>query len=153
MLLGLWTNYWEDWLLYHKCSFDGINKLIIVHDEVSAIDIKQDVYSDWKEWILLRDNSKYIQALRSIGGDPIGVGLYAGDIYFLINGWKIYIDHTVAVSGVIFSEDGTSPFLVPAQTYIVTNTVSNLVQTASNADMISIIEKKVDDNTALIIAM
>jgi hypothetical protein len=128
MLLGLWPNYWDDWLLYHKCNFDGIRKLIIVHPEVTSLDVKTDIYSDWKEWVQLRDNAKYLQAIRSIGGDPIGGGKYAGDIYFLINGWKVYFDHSVNVTGIIYSDDGLNPFTVPTDTNIVTNTVSNLVQ-------------------------
>ena len=131
MLLALWPNYWDDWLLYHKCEFDGIRKLIIVHPEVTSISIKTDVYSDWKEWLLLRDNAKYLQAIRVIGGDPIGGGQYAGDIYFLMNGWKLYVDHSVSVDGVLYSEDGLSPFTVPSDTNMVTNKVSNLVQTVS----------------------
>jgi hypothetical protein len=129
MLLGLWPNYWDEWSLNHKVSFDGINKLIIVHPEVTELSIKIDVYSDWKEWVMLYDNTQYLQAIRSIGGDPIGGGQYAGDIYFLMNGWKIYIDHAVDVIGVIYSDDQTTPFEVPDETYIVTNKVSSLVQT------------------------
>jgi hypothetical protein len=113
------------------CSFDGIRKLIIVHPEVSSLSIKQDVYSSWKQWVMLSDNAKYLPAIRSIGGDPIGGGQYAGDIYFLMNGWKIYIDHSVSVTGVIYSEDGLSPFIVPNNTYIVENKVSNIVNTVS----------------------
>lgn len=131
MLLGLWANYWDDWLLSHKCNFDGIRKIITIHPEVSELSIKTDVYSDWKEWLMLRDNSKYLQAIRSIGGDPIGGGQYAGDIYFLMNGWKIYIDHSVNIDGVIYSEDGLSPYVNANNTYIATNKVSNLVQTVS----------------------
>jgi hypothetical protein len=131
MLLGLWPNYWDDWLLYHKCNFDGINKLIIVHSEVSTIDVKIDIYSDWKEWVKLRDNSKFLPAIRTIGGDPVGGGIYAGDIYFLMNNWRIYIDHTVEVNGVIYSDNSGSPFVVPSDTYITSNKVSNLVQTVT----------------------
>ena len=45
-------------------------------------------------------------AIRSIGGDPTVAGQAAGDIYFLINEWKLYIDLTkVKVTGVLFSDN------------------------------------------------
>jgi hypothetical protein len=28
VLLSLWPNYWDDWELEHKVTFDGENKLI-----------------------------------------------------------------------------------------------------------------------------
>ena len=98
---------WDLWLNYHKVTFDGPNKLILVNEGVTELDIKSDVYSDWKEWVSTRnDNARYLPAIRSIGGDPTIAGQTAGDIYFLINGWKLYIDLTkVKVTGVLFSDN------------------------------------------------
>jgi hypothetical protein len=132
MLLSLWTNWWEDWELQQKVVFDGANKLIIVYDYVNELDVKRDIYSDWKEWTRLRDNAKFAPALRSIGGDSIGGGLFAGDIYFLINEWRILFLGSCNVSGVIFSDDFPSPFIVGEGVNIVTNRVSQLVQTAAD---------------------
>lgn len=131
MLLSLFSNNWGLWQLYHKVTFDGINKLIIINYDVSAINVKTDIYSDWKEWVTVLDNAKYLQAIRTIGGDAIGGGQYAGDMYFLMNGWKIYVDHSVNIDGVVYSEDGLSPFVVPSDTNIVQNKVSNIVNTVS----------------------
>jgi hypothetical protein len=131
MLLSLFANNWDIWQLYHKVTFDGVNKLMIINYDVSAVSVKNDIFSDWKEWVAILDNAKYLQAMRSVGGDPIGGGQYAGDMYFLMNGWKIYADHSVLIDGVVYSEDGLSPFVVPNNTNIVQNKVSNIVNTVS----------------------
>ena len=133
MLLGLYASFGAYWSLFHAVTFDGVSKRIIVNAGVSTLSVKRDIYSAWKEWVSQDDNSKYEQALRSIGGDPIGPGLYAGDIYFLLNGWKVYVDHEVAISGVLYTEDASNPFVTPATANVVRSTVSNLVQTATTA--------------------
>ena len=129
--------YWEFWAPYapldgfygeHNCIFDGENKLIYVNPLISSIKVKEDVYSDWKEWSQVRDNSKFPPAIRTTGGDPIGdTGEFTGDVYFLINGWQFIIDHTLTIDGVIYSDDFDSPFVQVAGTQIVTNKVSSLV--------------------------
>lgn len=89
-----------------KVTFDGENRLIIVNFEEINIAIKEDIYSAWKEWAILRDNIKYPIAIRSVGGDPIGGSAQTGDTYFLINNWKLIVDLTkVRIIGVLFSDD------------------------------------------------
>ena len=106
MSILLWSTFADDWENNHKVVFDGVNKWIIVYPYVTSIDIKSDIYSAWKEWILLRDNGKYAAAMRGIGGDPTVGSQRAGDIYFLINGWKLVIDFTkTSISGILFSDD------------------------------------------------
>ena len=100
------------WQNYHKVTFDGPNKIIRVNEGVTELDIKVDVFSDWKEWVITRaDNAYWLPAIRSIGGDPTVAGQTAGDIYFLQNGWKLYIDLTkVKVTGTLFSDDFDSAY-------------------------------------------
>ena len=90
-----------------KVTFDGLNRLITVNGGVTDLDIRVDVYSDWKEWFQESSaNARYPEAIRSIGGDPTVSGQRAGDIYFLKNGWRLVIDFTVTlVTGVLFSDD------------------------------------------------
>lgn len=93
--------YFEDWELYHKVTFDGENKLILINFGITDIDVAIDIYSDWKEWIRIRDNAKYEQAMRVVGGDPVGGGEFLGDNVFLINGWRCRTwegDHILNVS-------------------------------------------------------
>lgn len=125
-MLGTYGGHWDYWSRYHKVTFDGVQRLIIVNPEVTSINVKVDIYSDWKEWVFLDDYSKFTQAIRCIGGDPIGSGVYAGDLYFLLNGWKIYVDHAVDFDGVIYSDDGSNPIATPQNAYAVRTTASNL---------------------------
>jgi hypothetical protein len=133
--------FWEFWAPYgsqldavgtQKCIFDGENKLIYVNPNDSNISIKQDVYSAWKEWTTVRDNAKFLPAIRVTGGDPIaGTTSFTGDTYFLFNGWRFLIDHSLSIDGVIYSDDFPSPFIQVTGTQIVTNKVSSLVQTVT----------------------
>jgi hypothetical protein len=108
----LWQYFGEQWILNQKVNFDGVLKRITIAPGVTTLSVKVDLYSDWKEWSLIYDNMKYLPAFRSIGGDPVGGGLYAGDMYFLMNGWQIIIDHAVALSGILYHDDGLSPFII-----------------------------------------
>ena len=104
---------WEMWLLNHKITVDPDRKLFIIADGVTDIDVQVDLFSDYKEWFKAGDNAKLGEvAMRSIGGDPTIAGEFAGDIYFMINGWRVAYDpRKVAVTGVLFSEDYDTPWL------------------------------------------
>jgi hypothetical protein len=128
MLLSLWPNWWDDWSEQWAVTFDGENRRIIVNPAFSTVNVKQDIYSNWKEWVQKRDNSKFLPALRTIGGDPLGTGQFAGDLYFLTNGWQVVIDHAVMVDGVLYHDDGIPPFVVKPGGGVTSN-VSALVQT------------------------
>lgn len=60
--------------------------------------------------------------------EPTGDGTFTGEVFFLINGWKIVIDHTCLIDGVLFSDDPGGLFITAANTQIVTNKVSAIVQ-------------------------
>jgi len=123
-------NAFDQWPLNHKVTFNGETKQITVNYGVSELDARIDLYSDWKEWAQLRDNAKFPLALRTIGGDSIDTaqGIYAGDIYFLMNGWQIVIPHSVKINGVLYHDDPISPYVIN-QGGGVQSVVSNLVQT------------------------
>lgn len=120
------------WVLSQKVTFDGEEKLIIINDDITEIDIKNDLYSSWKEWMVLRDYTKFPQAMRSVGGDPT-VGVDAlGATFFLMNGWKIRTwegDHELNMIGNLYSDDGSNPMvgtLFP-HNILITRSVSNLI--------------------------
>lgn len=131
---------WNYWALYHSVTFDGVNKLITVNDGVTNLSIKINVYSDWKEWIALQDYAKFLPAIRAIGGDPTTSGQRAGDIYFLINGWRLVVDLTkTRIDGSLFSDNFDTPLLdktTLAPTF--SNLVSSLVTTAAIPDLSSL---------------
>lgn len=103
---------WGYWQLYHNVTFDGIKKQIIVNPGVTSLSVKKDIYSDWKEWVKLHDNLKYLQAIRTIGGDSVGGGQYAGDMYFLMNGWQVVISANTKITGILYHDDGIDPYLI-----------------------------------------
>ena len=134
----MWTSTfyggYDYWLLYHKVTFDGVNRLIRINYGETDIDFKIDIYSDWKEWVELRDNSKFLFAITAIGGEAVGGGQFVGSTYFLENGWKIKPwegDHSLTIVGNYYTRDLTTPFAStddPWSIYITTEK-SLLVQT------------------------
>lgn len=67
-------------------QFDPINKRIILD---SAYVSAGQLYSRWKDWALIGDNTKFEQAFYALGGDPLGGGIFVASYFFLMNGWKI----------------------------------------------------------------
>lgn len=93
--------------------FNGVTKVITLDVGVVAFNAI-DLYSDWKDWILLSDNSKYPQAMSNVGGEDIGGGATISPYFFVINGWVIKpqeANHTLVVTGNLISESGGSPFI------------------------------------------
>ena len=129
LLWGAWSPVWS---LGSKVDFDGKNKIIYVHPEVISLDIRSDLYSAWIDWISLYDNIKFNPVMRVTGLDPIGGGIYTGDVYFLINGWKLSVDtQKVKISGVLYSDDYDTPFYTTNMIAQYPVTVSSLVTTVS----------------------
>lgn len=122
-----WPMNQDYWLLFHKVIFDGENKLIYVSREESQISVKEDLYSAWKEWILTRDNLKYIEAMRTVGGDPTSAGQFLGATFFTTNGWRIVLQNNVTIDGNIFSDDFDRPYVTEQGVVIAYSTVSNLI--------------------------
>lgn len=112
MSATLWGAWGEEWAFEDKVSFDGPAKTITVHPLISDI-TTVDIYSAWVRWTSLYDNSKFTQALRTVGGDDIPGGQKTGLFVFLRNGWQIVIDHAVNVDGIIYHDDsGVSAFVI-----------------------------------------
>ncbi len=53
----LWPNFESEWNLSDKVVFDTTNKLIIVNDGVTTLDIRADVWSAWVRWFSLLDRN------------------------------------------------------------------------------------------------
>lgn len=125
-------------------TFDGPNKRILI-DNSAVIDgvvtfTPEELWSRWMDWYLTSDNSKYPQALRITGGDPIGGGQYIGNYLFFRNdlGWRGIpptIDGvTIMINGAFYGEDPTLPVMVnnPGQeTDLVINRSSMVTNTAA----------------------
>jgi hypothetical protein len=134
-----WPMSQDLWLLYHKVTFDGVNSLIIVNDGELAIDVKVDLYSDWKEWAYQRDHLKFLPAMRAVGGDPTVGGNFLGSTFFTINNWRVLISDATTFDGNLFSDDFNSPYTTAPGTTIASTQFSNLVDTVApdSADLIT----------------
>lgn len=96
-----------------KVTFDGPNLRIIVNPGVTKINVESELYSEWKRWLLQSDNTKYLQAFRTFGGDETIIGQTAPKYFFVLNGWKIVIDgEYVTFASNLYQQDGGEPFIV-----------------------------------------
>ena len=95
-------------------TFDGPNKIISVDLGVTYFSGAQ-IYSRWKEWVLLTDNAKFLEAFRAEGRSPTGPSTFSTPYFFVTNGWKIRpqeADHTLTVDGNVLVDGGVgSPFV------------------------------------------
>ena len=87
-------------------TFDGAN-LHITLPSTGSFDVQTEIYSAWKEWVLLSDNAKYPPAFDTTGGDDVGSGQKIAPYFFCRNdlGWKIKMpsaDGEIVVSGNLF---------------------------------------------------
>jgi len=119
-MLPMFYNQWGYWGLFNKVTFDGPNKLIYIVDEITEIDVKRDIYSAWKEWVLVDGhiNSKFQPAIRGTGGDPLGGGTFLDGYFFLINGWKLVppkdnLTTDINITGNLYDEAGGNIFASP----------------------------------------
>lgn len=127
-MLALGFGFWDDWDLNDKVTFDMFRRLIIVNPDVTTLDVKADVYSAWKRWALIDNNNKIGVVVRAIGGDPTTGVFKAGDIYFLVNGWRLQVDlGQTAILGSIFSDDFVTPLIDFTYSDVFQSQVSNLV--------------------------
>jgi hypothetical protein len=115
-------------------QFDPIDLRIIEIDAgaVNSLSV-QEVYSEWKAW-LLADPSRlgYPAAFRQVGSDPISATKNLGTTYFLLNGWRFRpteSSHKVTLVGNIFTDPAGSDVFVEtlgAFTVTIEMEVSNL---------------------------
>lgn len=125
-------------------TFDGPTKTMTVGSLGSEINVEKDLYSDWKHWVSESDNSKYLQAFRTFGGDPTSTGQYAPKYFFLLNGWTVNIDgNTVASVNValnLYVDGGGNPFVL-----INNATVSNLRSDVAVVEVGVVTETNIND--------
>jgi hypothetical protein len=72
----------------------------------------KSLYVAWVDWMAVSDNSKYLPAFRTAGGDDLGGGLSIPPYYFLQNGWRvrpIEANQTLVIDGNLFVDGGGDP--------------------------------------------
>lgn len=90
--------------------FDGINKRIILEESTIS---SSTLWSEWVRW-LDEDpiNTKWLPAMKQVGGDDLGSGLLIPPYIFLINGWRIRpmeMNHLLVITGNVFVDGGGQP--------------------------------------------
>jgi hypothetical protein len=100
-----YVQFWEDLEDPLKVTFDGEHSKIYLNPQYPTIRVKQDMYSAMKRWLQRRQNLSFYPPIRGIGGDPVGGGQYAGDLYFLTNDWQVVVQHQVAITGVLYNDN------------------------------------------------
>lgn len=90
---------------------DPLEKRIILDSANISV---QSIYVAWVDWVALSDNSKYLPAFSSVGGDTLGGGISIPPYYFLVNGWRIRpmeANQTLVITGNLFVEGGGDPIV------------------------------------------
>lgn len=128
-----------------NCTFDGPNKLILINEGVTYIDVQEDIYSGWKEWIMPSDhqNAGFLQALTAIGGDPITDTQSVGITYFLENGWRLQpwetdVGYVLTIDGNLYTREPGGAPANPVSSVTVNFVRSNLVDIVDVSDGITV---------------
>ena len=106
-------------------AFDGPTKRINLSAGTTTMSVA-DCWSRFVDWYLTPgDNSKYLPAFSTLGGDDIdpGLGTKVPLYAFLTNGWRIKpqeASHTLSVgSGILLVDGGGDPFVDTNGNYVV----------------------------------
>lgn len=105
-------------------SFDGPNKLVVLGSGTVDLGVR-DLWSRWVDWLAEDDNSKYLPAMRTVGGDEIdaAAGTRIPLYTYLLNGWRIRpqeASHTLDVlDGILLVDGGGDPFVNPTGSFVV----------------------------------
>lgn len=98
-------------------TVDPTNKRLIL-DSTSVT--AQSIYVAWVDWLVLSDNSKYLPAFRTAGGDDLGSGLLIPAYYFLTNGWRVRPlegNQNLTITGNLFVDGGGVPVVSTLGTF------------------------------------
>ena len=117
-------------------TFNGITKIIQIDNGVTTISVRA-LWSAWVNWFLTDDNSKFLPAFQTVGGNDIDIsqGTKIPIYSFLQNGWKIKpqeSNHTLTINdGILLVNGGGDPFLNTNGAYTVRINYQQPVQAIS----------------------
>lgn len=120
-------------------TFDPSTRRIIL--DSNSVTVGQ-IWIAWIDWVATSDNSKYLPAMKQVGGDDLGSSLLIPIYIFLLNGWRVRpmeMDHDLIITGNLFVEGGGVPlvrtlgpyqvntnYTVPVQAQAVSTTGSSI---------------------------
>lgn len=117
-------------------SINGITKTITLTTGTTSVSVR-DLWSRWVDWFLTADNSKFLPAFQTVGGDDIDAneGTKIPIYSFLQNGWKIKpqeANHTLTINdGILLVNGGGDPFINTIGAYTVRINYQQPVQAIS----------------------
>lgn len=103
-------------------TFDGDNLLVTLDTPTGGVldfDVQDDLYSEWKEYMIAAfENQKFPPLFTTFGGDGITATLSAGAYYTFNNtaGWRIKpdeSDHDINLVGNLIALDPALPIFTP----------------------------------------
>ena len=90
-------------------TFDPAARRIILDSVyVTAVEL----WSRWSDWVAVGENSKWLPAMRSTGGEPLSGGRVTPIYVFLQNGWRVRpmeSSHLLTIDGNLDTDDGSPP--------------------------------------------
>lgn len=105
----------------NKFTYDTTNKLFILNNGVTSLDMKSEFYSwvktDWKNNEIL---NKFRFPILAIGGQTVAAGQVISPYYQLLYGWKIRpqeADHILTILGNVITSDNSDPFVSTVGTF------------------------------------
>ena len=103
-------------------TFDGPNQHIQLPHTGTTNFTAQHLYKDWKEWVQVGDNAKFLPAFDSSGGDPVGDDQEIAPYFFARNdiGWKVKMpakNGELVITGNLFPRDHNTSLFIQNPTY------------------------------------
>lgn len=95
-------------------TFIGNTKIIELDTGVRSF-TPTELYSAWKDWTISSDNSKYEQAMRAIGNEPLTPTNNAPAFFFMMNGWRIQpedVNHVLVIDGNLIVDGGVGDLFI-----------------------------------------
>lgn len=94
-------------------SFNGVTRTITLDASPSVS--ATEIYSRWKDWQQLSDNTKFLPAFSVVGGDPISPDAALAVNVFVRNdlGWRIAPpeqDIDIVITGNLYPSNPTLPW-------------------------------------------
>ena len=126
--------------------FDGVNLIVTLSAPTAGkltVDVIDELYSDWKEWLKTND-AKFPRLFDVTGGDPIPGSQFISGSFFIRNdlGWRVQAtdeNQEISLIGNFYPRDETKDIFTPRAGRTAT---FNLNLTANPRDLSS---AKVDD--------
>jgi len=121
--------------------FDGPNRLIILEAADGDAVAVTDIYDAWKDWVFAGTGAPFPEAFTTIGGEPIGGGVFVGSYFFLntTDGWLIRpreASHTLTLAGNLYPVGSGDPLFAgtlgvfSTQIRLVTSSLTQAISTA-----------------------